>query len=248
MKLSRLVRSGTLVGPGPAGGPPIIGGGLRTFETRDTSPVTDVLVRAAGSIVYLRSGLQSWINCNGTGTGWVDLAYLKSLGDREADRVDVTFGVNCTIFDSPAMNCDSKPGPRIVTFKGSTTTANMQAFLVRINGSTAGISLSGFYNDGGASVPINFGIATSQGPQVNTANPFVGAQWQYSFYIPQPESGRWRYLYAMMGGDFDGVGPVVRIERFVYEWQATTELQTIGLNCQDGNGMAASSTCRIVRL
>lgn len=72
MKVSRVVRSGALVGVGPAGLPPA---GLRTFETVDVDP-SGVLVRPAGSIVVDRAGINAWFNWNGAAAGWVNFASL----------------------------------------------------------------------------------------------------------------------------------------------------------------------------
>jgi hypothetical protein len=75
VKVSRVVRSGSLVGVGQAGLPPA---GLRTFETVDAPPV-GILVRPAGAIVHDRTGTGFWLNLDGTAAGWIWSADFATL-------------------------------------------------------------------------------------------------------------------------------------------------------------------------
>jgi hypothetical protein len=228
VKISRIVRSGSLVGVGPAGLPPP---GLRTFETVDADP-TGVLVRPAGSLVCDRAGARFWLNTDGTAAGWI-------LSHRLAQRVGGV-GAACTSIDvvlpTPLV---AASGYRL-TFRGTNPLGSAVVYSLRVNGSAANISRSGYYGFAG-SAPATFGDATGA-----LASVAAGCGYDIELELMRPRSvDRTGKVILFVQMHVDGTPADLGFFGWFSANGVGIDIGSMGYVASIANGIAATSTYQL---
>ncbi len=219
-----------------------------------TSDPTGVLIKAAGTTAYHIDGVRFWLNLTGTAAGWI-AAYLLTpaqytalltVATRELNGLSGTFGINCTAFDTPTLDCDTK-GDCAVILRGQSATNSNGILSLRINGSTLSIDLSGHSGLSDAA-PALFGAASSSLFAYNVAGALANCPFGIVLICRNSASGRFRqWDLSCYVSRNPTVGQITVLGAQV-TFKSNAELDSVGVETTIANDLEFSSIYRVVRL